>query len=145
MIQVENVGRPADLQAAVFLFGARSGLDTSDPDFALKQQHQALVYSVAGMLAAAPRMRVTLVNLDKLSPMTLGIAPAEMAGRTVQDVFAERVRVHVARQLGEADLSGLEFMSLDEYAAARGAALALEMGERESLQGRADTSVVEQL
>ncbi|BEJ15365.1 hypothetical protein CspHIS471_0411320 [Cutaneotrichosporon sp. HIS471] len=135
MIQVDNVGRPTDLSEAVFLFDARNGLDWADPDFALKQQHQALVYSVAGILVASPRMSVTLVNLDALSPMTLGIAPVEMAGKRVQEVFAERVRVHVFRQLGEVDVLGLQFMSLEEYAATRSAEeLALEMGERKSSQ-----------
>ncbi|BEJ07874.1 hypothetical protein CcaverHIS641_0411430 [Cutaneotrichosporon cavernicola] len=130
MIQVDNVGRPTDLSEAVFLFDARDGLDWADPDFALKQQHQALVYSVAGILVASPRMRVTLVNLDALSPMALGIAPVEMAGKRVQEVFAERVRVHVVRQLGEVDVLGLQFLSLEEYAATRSAEeLALEMGE----------------
>ncbi|KLT38959.1 hypothetical protein CC85DRAFT_289036 [Cutaneotrichosporon oleaginosum] len=130
MIQVDNVGRPADLATAVFLFDARHELDRADPDFALKQQHQALMYSVAGMLAAAPKMHVTLVNIHALSPMTLGIAPAEMGGRGVEDVFAERVRVQVIRQLGEVDLAGLEFMTLEEYAATRTPEqLALELGE----------------
>lgn len=130
MLQVDNVGRPAGLTEAVFLFDARHGLDRADPDFALKQQHQALVYSVAGMLAAAPFMRVVLVNLEALNPMTLGIAPAEMAGRGLQEVLAERVRVQVARQLGDLEVAGLEFLSFDEYAATRSTEqLKLEMGE----------------
>lgn len=133
VIALDNVGRPSSLREAVFIFNCRTGLDRSDPDFELKQQHQALSYSVAGMLAAATLLEVTIVNLAAVHPMTLGIATAEMVGRTLQETFEERVRLCIRRQLGDHDpRDRVRFFSLDEYAATRTRdQLALEVGDSE--------------
>lgn len=132
---LENIGRSPQLRECVFIFDARAGLDRSVPDFDLKQQHQALVYSVAGLLVAgSEELRVLLVNLSAVRPMTLGIASAEMAGRTLEETLTQRVKFHIMRELGDSGTRGdrLRFLSLEEYTATRTPKqLSLEIGDRE--------------